>query len=398
MRHSLGLPLFLLLENFSNWLVFISVLTFAGYELNASATEVALVTVSMLAPQALLGRMFQKVARHWPSRPVLAVVTATQIGLALSLMVAHSTLALCVILLMRSFVHGFFQPAFAAVASQHPSPRLASQVSLIQSVSRIVAPALGGVASSMFGEGSVFAMSAILAALALPFVWSLPETNPARSDSENGDAVESTGGAIPWLILVFPILFVSGASNMFSNLIPFAFSFYELPKTLLAFAISCSALGGLLTNLIFLKYPITTDSYPARVIWLAWLGNASLFLALALMLPVAHLAIYAVPVIFCLLSGTRVLFTVSLNGYIYNQSRERAVTLASQQQSLMAITGIGATFTGATAMELISPALTLSILSGFAIVASFAWLYRMLSSGTAATATPPPRTQPTAPR
>lgn len=64
MRRTLGLPLFLLLENFSNWLVFISVLTFAGYELNASATEVALVTVSMLAPQAVFGGMFRKVVRR----------------------------------------------------------------------------------------------------------------------------------------------------------------------------------------------------------------------------------------------------------------------------------------------------------------------------------------------
>ena len=395
MRYPLGLPLFLLLENFSNWLVFISVLTFAGYELNAGATEVALVTVSMLAPQAIFGRMFRQVARRWSARPVLMSVTTAHIGLALLLMTAHSTWMLCAVLLVRSFVQGFFQPAFAAVAADQPSPRLASQVSLIQSVSRIVAPALGGVVSSAFGESSVFATSAVLAALALAFTWVLPEGRPTGGDSTQQGAANSR---LPWLILVLPILFVNGISNMFSNLIPFAFHFYDLPKTLLAFAISCSALGGLLTNLVFLKRSPATDPYPARSIWLAWFGNAGLFLVLALLMPNRALAVYAVPVVFFLLSGTRVLFEVSMNGYIFNQSRDWAVTLASQKQSLMAVTGIGATFTGATAMEIVSPAWTLSLISIVAVFVSLAWLTRMLSSGTTANATPLPRTQPTVPR
>lgn len=79
--------------------------------------------------------------------------------------------------------------------------------------------------------------------------------------------------------------------------------------------------------------------------------------------------------IFFFLSGTRALFEVSLNGYIFQQSRERSVTLASQKQSLMAITGIGATFVGASAMEVVAPSLSMSVSSVFALVMSCVWLY-----------------------
>lgn len=397
MRPTLGLSLFLLFENFGNWLVFISVLTLAGYELNAGPTEVALVTVSMLLPQAVFGRLFQRLAHRWPSRSLLAGVTVSQISFALLLLVAQSTISLCAILLARSFVQGFFQPAFAAVSSRHPSARLASLVSIIRSVTRIVAPAVGGVIGSAYGESAVFTVSALMAALAVPFVLALPKDRPDTSPGPEEKKEGSRGTAGIWLILVLPILFVNGIASLFSNLIPFAFSFYELPKTLLALAISCSAAGGLLANLVILRFPMATEDYPTRRIWLAWSANATLFLLLAGVLPTAAWAFYAVPVIFGLLSGARALFEVAITGFIFAQSRDRAITLASQKQSLMAITGIGATFTGASAMEVISPALTLMALSAVALAASLAWLFVMFSSATTAEA-PPARTQPTGPR
>lgn len=64
-----------------------------------------------------------------------------------------------------------------------------------------------------------------------------------------------------------------------------------------------------------------------------------------------------------------------MNGYIFNQERDRAITLTSQKQSLMAITGIGATFVGASAMEFISPSLSMAVSSIVALLMSGGWLY-----------------------
>ncbi len=371
----LRLAAFLLFEHFSNWLVFISVLTFAGYELGAGPTEVALVTVSMLAPQAVFGRWYRQAARHWDCRTVLLTVTGSQILLSLLLVGAQSVWSLCVILLIRSFVQGLFQPAFAAIASEHQSNTLASQISLIQSLSRIVAPALGGLVSSLFGEPWVFAASAILAAMALPFAFGLPTRVHQNITEGSSTPPPVPKDSIPWLLLVCPMLFVNGMSNMFSNLIPYAFHFYELPKPLLALAISCSAGGGILANLLLMKRPPKTDTYPQSAIWLAWFLNSSLFLAMALVLPVSVWAVWSIPLLFFCLSGSRALFEVAMNGYIFNQERDRAITLASQKQSLMAITGIGATFVGASAMEFISPSLSMAVSSILALLMSCVWLY-----------------------
>lgn len=373
------LPLFLLLENFSSWLVFISVLTYAGYELGASATEVALVTVSMLVPQALLGSLFQRVVRQQDERSVVLTVTALQVAFGVLLMFAQTTLVLCLVLLGRAFVLGFFQPAFAAIAAQHKgSGSLASQVSLINSLSRIVAPALGGLVGARYGEAWVFGASAVLAALALPVGFLLPR--PARvgqpEERESSGAVLSRRGIL--LLLALPVLFVNGLSMTFSNLLPYAFSFYNLPKSLLAFAISCSALGGIIANLVLLKSRFVVDGYPKRRLGLAWMTNALLFIALALVMLQPAIAAIAIPVIFFLLSGTRALFVVSMNGFIFSMDRVPAIALATHQQTLGAGTGLAATFIVAAVMELSSPAATMTVGSIFAVLAGLVW---MLSLG-----------------
>ncbi|EPJ54695.1 MAG: hypothetical protein OFPI_05990 [Osedax symbiont Rs2] len=123
---------------------------------------------------------------------------------------------------------------------------------MINTLSRILAPAIGGVIGIYFGETPVFLLSAILGLTACAASEFLPSQRPTEqpdNDSQTSSSRQAADYLKKTLILLgVAIVIINGVSAMFTSLLPYAFNYYEIPKIAFSLAITASALAGICCN------------------------------------------------------------------------------------------------------------------------------------------------------
>jgi len=336
----------------------ISILTFAGYVLQADAKGVAFIAVAMFLPLSALGKYYARlVARH--SARDLMLVSLIVRALATGLMFWVNDLAMLVVLVaLRSAAIGLFYPTIAALAERYREHgKFAAWTNLTNSGARVAAPLVGGILGVVIGEKFVFAVSAIACVLVLPLVLISGLGRSAQS-LENGQG-ETNGkhervGLNTWLLMGVPIIGISGLSVMMSNLMPYTLNLFEVPKILLSVALSLSAATGLLCNFAFVRWGKKPSGFPSGMIALSWIGVCVGFMGLALSVP-SPFSVYLIPLMFMLLTLSKTSFTVAILRYVFQQPKERAAPLAAFDQSLGSMAGMITTLVGAFSLTSESP-------------------------------------------
>lgn len=365
------------LISISTWVDFISILTYVGYELNLDPMGVALVTVSMLAPQALFGRFFVKVIDRYDNKKILMLSSLLRVLCTFSLIWATSVEWIVPILFIRSCAIGFFQPIIATEAkgvSSSGSVRFASTVNFINTTSKIAAPALGGVMAAVMGEKSVFILSSIMAFSAVLVMCKLSFfRTPNKTEMDKAHEFISNRHFL--IMFGVAVVFLNGVGAMFTNLLPYAFNFYDIPKLTLSIAVSCSAMGGILCNLVIFKVNPRIEGFPIKHIFNSWSAIAVLFVCLALSLTLEVFSIFVIPFMFFLISVCRAYFEVYITSYIFSLSRNGALRLSALKQGLVSGSGSGIAMTilGAVSLSQFSPVMFMVVISILSLVSAFVW-------------------------
>jgi MFS family permease len=142
------------LSNLSSWLDFLAVMLIVSYSMEAGVFTVALASIALVAPQFLFSRLFSHQYFTSNIRRTLTVTLLLRALITSSLLFINSPALLLLIILPRSLLLGFFEPMFAALISrtQADTKKLASFTSLINTGSKLVAPAVGGAIAASYGE------------------------------------------------------------------------------------------------------------------------------------------------------------------------------------------------------------------------------------------------------
>ncbi len=373
-----SLFIMILLSSFAAWLDVINVLTIVGYEFQASAMEVGFTAIAGLLPHFLFSRHFSAVARRISFKHIMAITLTGRVIASTALIFAPDVTSLIAILFFRSFLIGYMQPAIASYVVQLNSEKnMAAIINLINSSSKIIAPAIGGIFSVTTGEHVAFIVSALMSALALVllcFIQSEPITRMTVGDSTSLNEKKSVDlYVIPLLLFAAPILFIEGLSNFFSNIIPYAFNFYSIPKITLSLALSSSAVGNISAGLWLATRAKKNSQYPLSKMAAAWAITSLLFLLLTLSLNFGAISLFSIPVIFFALSLARTFYDIHLNGFIYSLNKEQATQLAARRQSLMAISGMSLTITGTAFLERIDTTVLLTTVSISSFCCALIW-------------------------
>jgi MFS family permease len=369
------IPFFILVafSGFAHWLDLINVLTYVGYEMNASALQVALVAIAMLLPHALFGRLYAKWALKFSFREVFAFSLAGRAALSFMLLIAPNVYTIMIILFVRSLLIGFMQPSLAAYVSQIQSTiNIAGVINMIMTSSKIIAPAIGGVFSITAGEHFAFLTSGVVAIVAIFLVLWVPQLDWPKQE-QKPDQKE----AIPITYFIFffsmPILFIEGMSLLFTNVIPYSFNFYSVPKITLSIALSVSAVGNLLTGAFLVSRGSKRHGFPVKPIAVGWLMNVLMFLILTLGMGFSDNPLIIIVGAFFFLAVSKTLFDISLNNYIFSQEKQQAAQLSSLRQTLTAVAGIALTLLGALAIETAEPVEVLVASLAFSFIALLSW-------------------------
>lgn len=364
------------LLSFSAWLDLLSILTFAGFTLELSPIGLAAVSVSMLAPQALLSRVFSNQLQRHATHRILLLSTGCRVILTLCLFFTTTLPFLLMLLAFRSVAIGFLQPAIAASSnevSKQSASGFASSVNLINTISKIGAPALGGAIAVRFGEPAVFLISAGLSASALLLI-SRTEFSLRSAQCDNQPAAP-TPQARPLHAITFllAIAVLSAASGLFTNMLPFTLNHYAFPKSYLSIALVASAAGSIALNLIILRRaPLITD-LPVGHMAVSWLLMGVSLLCLSISLLLGDLALVAIPLSFTLVACSRTYFEIVSNGFIFAQPKNDSIVLSASKQSAMAYSAILGTIVGALGLSQYSPAGFLTFVSGLTVATCAIW-------------------------
>ncbi len=378
-------------SGFAHWLDLINVLTYVGYEMNASPLQVSGVAIAMLLPMLLFGKLFAAASLRFNFRQIMAFTLIGRSLLSMSLLIAPNVEGIIAVLFCRSLLMGFMQPSLAAYVSQLQSRHnIAGILNMIVTSSKIVAPAIGGLFAVTTGELSAFATSALISALAACLViWTPATTQPATNTTASPVTTK-----FPWqrlLTFCLPVIFIEGLSLLFSNLIPYSFNYYEVPKITLSLALSVSAIGNLLTGAFLVARPANATVYPRRTMFLAWVANSVLFAMLTAAMLTTDLAAVLIPLVFFCLASTKTFFDVSLNHFIFNQPKQEATHLATIRQSSGAGAGVALTLIGAAITGVLPPVVALLSATGLSLLLCVSWwaaTQRLTGRFTLSTSTP----------
>ncbi|MBL8191798.1 MAG: MFS transporter [Acidobacteria bacterium] len=206
-----------LVSLFGDFLAIFAVLSFATFDLHATATQITYITVSFLVPFAFFGPIAGVFVDRWNLKRTMIISDLIRAVLVVLLIRASNIYAIYAVLMTMSFVSTFFVPAQSVtLRTLVPTNGLMSANALMQQamqVIRIVTPALAGALVGWFGayvcyliDTSSFLFSALMIApLAIHRAITPAETDKKASI---GSIVSEFGAGMKFILTHANISFV----------------------------------------------------------------------------------------------------------------------------------------------------------------------------------------------
>lgn len=251
---SLKLVSVLILVSTASWLDFIAVLSLFASDDTGGPMSVAMVSIALLAPPALLANRYRLVISKWDIKSSLFVGLVARSFLTLGVAVlSESVFAVLILLTIRSAFNGLFLPQISALSSridESRKQRHSAYISLSNNSAKLIAPALGGVLAVAYGNETVILLASgllligAIASMLLSWDYAKPNYHePKILNSLSRDFKLEITHASFYYFLVFSS----------SNLLPYIFHDIGLGTFLFSIAISCSAIGNIIAGLIGIR-------------------------------------------------------------------------------------------------------------------------------------------------
>ncbi|MFY9611686.1 MAG: MFS transporter [Blastocatellia bacterium] len=150
---------------FGDFLAIFAVLSYASFNLQATATQITWISVSFMIPFAFVGPVAGVFVDRWNVKRTMIASDLIRAGLALGLVFAGTLGQVYAILFLLSVVSTFFVPAqTVTLRTVVPREGLLAANSLIQQafqIMRIVSPALAGAMVGWFGASSCYYVDSV---------------------------------------------------------------------------------------------------------------------------------------------------------------------------------------------------------------------------------------------
>jgi predicted MFS family arabinose efflux permease len=242
------------LAAFGSWIDFLAILTLAAYQFKVNAFEMGVVSAASLLPGILLAKQVGRLCDRENSRNVLQLSIACRFILTCAIIFSagagfHIFLALVAV---RSIFTSVTPPAINVVAvrsiSEEDRPRFYSALNVVNNTAKIIAPAVGTIASSLSSETLALGISAVFsvgAFVTFAFLGPTPAPQDERSTEPSQETRRSSALATFIYIAASYAFFVF----MVNNLVPLALQRAGFDKSLLGLLISASGAGNIVSGL-----------------------------------------------------------------------------------------------------------------------------------------------------
>jgi MFS family permease len=241
---------------FGSWIDFLAILTMAAYFYKVNAFEMAAVSAAALLPGILLARRIGRLTDGANPKIILQLSIGGRLLLTAAIVFSGNLYIFLALVAIRSIFTSVAPPAINVLAvraiEEAERPRFYSALNVLNNCAKVVAPAIGTIASSLSSEVFALLLSGLCSLLAMLFFGRL--TVPQATARSAPLAAKSALIAQPnFLLLVYVAASYAFFVFMVNNLVPLALQQSGFDKALLGILISCSGLGNILTGIWLTK-------------------------------------------------------------------------------------------------------------------------------------------------
>lgn len=244
------------LSAFGSWIDFLAILTMAAYFYKVNAFEMAAVSAAALLPGILLAKRIGQAADGTNPKTLLQLSIGGRLLMTAAIVFSANLYLFLVFVAIRSIFTSVAPPAInvLAVRTIEPDerPRFYSALNVINNSAKVIAPAIGTVASSLSSEVFALLLSGLCSLLAMLFFGRLAvQSITARSmPNQAKSSLIDQPNFLPFVYVAASYAFFV---FMVNNLVPLALQQSGFDKALLGILISCSGAGNILTGIWLAK-------------------------------------------------------------------------------------------------------------------------------------------------
>jgi MFS family permease len=378
------------LASFGVWIDVLAILTLASHQYEGGAILMAIVSSLFLLPGIFCGPLIG----HWTDRssvwPTIVLSLALRSLMTAMLLFSPSVITFCVIVGLRSLVS---LPADVGsnvlvrrVVEEKYVEKFFSVLSIFRNASKIMAPAIGTVLASKFGEGHAIYVSIGLSVVALGFfliAWknSLKrEHNFAQQEKvtpttpEQSTPTTSTRAIDQQLFIKFAVTVTIYGFMVFSlnNQLPFLLYQAGFDKALLGILVSCSGAGGIFAATLMARRSLRSENNDDAMRLTTWsvVMSACMFVSLGFIFALPKSIVpYAASLGFFLTGILSSVEAIRANTMIVKHFPENVGSVSGKVQSLQNVAMLIAPWIAATVIPLISMSALFVLAGTIALVA-----------------------------
>lgn len=351
---------------FGNWIDFIAILTMAVHILKVNEYEMALISAAMLLPGIVLANKIGQLVSTKDCIKWLKLSLSIKVLLTLLLVLVDILPIFVLILVVRAIFNSIAIPILSVMSIKYvPQPEQTKYyaiLTLINSVAKIVAPALGGVIGYIVGEQTTLFISGILTSFGLITFLAIPHalsvvTQPQLNNTQKTDVGlhQKTTGI--WISAAGIIAVYFCAVFMVNNQLPLILKINQFNKSALGFLVSASAAGNFVRGLISIKNS-KTHAFVGKIseLYVPSIMTMSIFIAIAIYCATAQKMLIEPLILMFFVSGVfSAQFTIASNLFIVTHFSQQVGLMTSKLQAIQNMAMLVAPFLGALILSYFGP-------------------------------------------
>ena len=344
------------LSAFGSWIDFLAILTMAAYFYKVNAFEMAAVSAAALLPGILLAKRIGQAADSTNPKTLLQLSIGGRLLMTAAIVFSANLYLFLVFVAIRSIFTSVALPAINVLAvrtiEQDERPRFYSALNVINNSAKVIAPAIGTVASSLSSEVFALLLSGVCSLLAMLF-FGLLAVQPTTARSMPNQAKSSLIQQPNFLSFVYVAASYAFFVFMVNNLVPLALQQSGFDKALLGILISCSGAGNILTGVWLAKRSREATITPQLIsVALPASLQAIGFGCIGLVLAFApHLHQVLLPICFFIIGTFSARFAIQCNVYMSTHFASNIGAVSAAVQSFQNAMILIAPMIGAVVLE-----------------------------------------------
>ncbi len=249
---------------FGGWIDFIVILTIATFKFSINPFEISILSAAMLLPSIVLVGVIGKVSNSNKAIHYLNTSLLLRSIIGIAIVFSNSLILFSFFVVLRSIFNSFTLPLIQTVTAKSISSEdrvsYYSSLNMINSISKILAPALGGIISSFYSGDFSLILSSLLTFISFVMFFRLrnrlygfkEEIN--KNNTINNVSKISPDEKIIWSKIIPNICIFFLFVFMINNQLPIILKEIKMNESSLGLLISSSAIGNFLYGMYKLKF------------------------------------------------------------------------------------------------------------------------------------------------